>query len=129
MNAQERQRREIVMRRMLVPFMALIFVCAFLADTNMLRADRQQSVVYDSGYAIVDMQKQSLVLAESPEHLKGLDANLFLRLVLPILLLGLHAGFNLPTRLVLPVRRPAPALRQFDAWGLLPFPLAPPRLA
>lgn len=129
MNAQERQRREIVMRGMLVPFMALIFLCASLADTNMLRADNQQSVLYDSGYALVDMQKQSPAFSESSQDLKDLDSRLSLKPVLPLLLFWLHAGFDLPTMLVLPVRRYAPALRQFDAWGLLPFSLAPPRLA
>ena len=129
MTALERQRCEMFMKGLFVPFMTLAIVCSLLADTNMLRADRQLSVVYDSGYALADMQKQSPALLELSEQLGEGESERVSRFLLPLLLLLIHAGFLLPTAVWIPVRRYLPTLRKSDAWGLVPFSLAPPALA
>ena len=67
MTLLERQRRESFMKGMFIPFMLLALVCSLFGDTNILHADVQKVVVYDSGSALTDMQKQSPVILESFE--------------------------------------------------------------
>ena len=57
MTLLERQRRESFMKGMFIPFMLLALVCSLFGDTNILHADVQKVVVYDSGSALTDMQK------------------------------------------------------------------------
>lgn len=64
MTLLERQRRESFMKGMFIPFMLLALVCSLFGDTNILHADVQKVVVYDSGSALTDMQKQSPVILE-----------------------------------------------------------------
>ena len=68
MTLLERQRRESFMKGMFIPFMLLALVCSLFGDTNILHADVQKVVVYDSGSALTDMQKQSPVILESFEE-------------------------------------------------------------
>ena len=68
MTLLERQRRESFMKGMFIPFMLLSFVCSLFGDTNILHADVQKVVVYNSGIAFTDMQKQSPVIVESFEE-------------------------------------------------------------
>ena len=58
MTLLERQRRESFMKGMFIPFMLLALVCSLFGDTNILHADVQKVVVYDSGSALTDMQKR-----------------------------------------------------------------------
>ena len=68
MTLLERQRRESFMKGMFIPFMLLALVCSLFGDTNILHADVQKVVVYNSGIAFTDMQKQSPVIVESFEE-------------------------------------------------------------
>ena len=54
MTLLERQRRESFMKGMFIPFMLLTLVCSLFGDTNILHADVQKVVVYDSGSALTE---------------------------------------------------------------------------
>lgn len=131
MTLLERQRRESFMKGMFIPFMLLALVCSLFGDTNILHADVQKVVVYDSGSALTDMQKQSPVILESFEECMGdvcfegpSEAS---RPVDGPLLLQLGLAVSSVVRLF--VRHYVPTLRKSDSWGLLPFSLAPPCFA
>ena len=125
MTLLERQRRESFMKGMFIPFMLLALVCSLFGDTNILHADVQKVVVYDSGSALTDMQKQSPVILESFEECMETVASKAPLRALFMLQLGL--AVSSVVRLF--VRHYVPTLRKSDSWGLLPFSLAPPCFA
>lgn len=131
MTLLERQRRETFMRGMFLPFMMLTLVCSLLVDTNMLHADIQKVVVYDSGSVLTDMQKQSPVIIESfEEFMETIASKTHLKHLVPLMVLFmLQLGFAVSYVVRLFVRHYVPTLRKSDSWGLLPFSLAPPRFA
>ena len=116
MTLLERQRRESFMKGMFIPFMLLALVCSLFGDTNILHADVQKVVVYDSGSALTDMQT---VASKAP-----------LRHLVPLMVLFmLQLGLAVSSVVRLFVRHYVPTLRKSDSWGLLPFSLAPPCFA
>lgn len=119
------------MKGMFIPFMMLALVCSLLVDTNMLHADVQKVVVYDSGSALNDMQKQSPVIMESlEEFMETIASKTHLKPLVPLMaLFMLQLGFAVSYVVRLFVRHYVPTLRKSDSWGLLPFSLAPPRFA
>lgn len=131
MTLLERQHRESFVKGMFVPFMLLALVCSLFGDTDILHADVQKIVVYDSGNTLTDIQKQSPVILESFEEYMKTST---LKTPLKHLVL-LMARFMLQLRLAVPsvvrlfVRHYVPTLRKSDSWGLLPFSLAPPCFA
>lgn len=131
MTLLERQRRATFMKGMFIPFMMLALVCSLLVDTNMLHADVQKVVVYDSGSALNDMQKQSPVIMESlEEFMETIASKTHLKPLVPLMaLFMLQLGFAVSYVVRLFVRHYVPTLRKSDSWGLLPFSLAPPRFA
>ena len=131
MTLLERQRRETFMRGMFLPFMMLTLVFSLLVDTNMLHADVQKVVVYDSGSVLTDMQKQSPVIIESfEEFMETIASKTHLKHLAPLMVLFmLQLGFAVSYVVRLFVRHYVPTLRKSDSWGLLPFSLAPPRFA
>ena len=94
MTLLERQRRESFMKGMFIPFMLLALVCSLFGDTNILHADVQKVVVYDSGSALTDMQKQSPVILESFEECMETSASKApLKHLVPLMaLFMLHLG-------------------------------------
>ena len=137
MTLLERQRRESFMKGMFIPFMLLALVCSLFGDTNMfgdtniLHADVQKVVVYDSGSALTDMQKQSPVILESFEEcMETVASKAPLRHLVPLMVLFmLQLGLAVSSVVRLFVRHYVPTLRKSDSWGLLPFSLAPPCFA
>lgn len=131
MTLLERQRRETFMRGMFIPFMMLTLVCSLFVDTNMLHADVQKVVVYDSGSVLTDMQRQSPVIIESfEEFMETIASKTHLKHLVPLMVLFmLQLGFAVSYVVRLFVRHYVPTLRKSDSWGLLPFSLAPPRFA
>lgn len=131
MTLLERQRRETFMRGMFLPFMMLTLVCSLFVDTNMLHADVQKVVVYDSGSVLTDMQRQSPVIIESlEEFMETIASKTHLKQLVPLMVLFmLQLGFAVSYVVRLFVRHYVPTLRKSDSWGLLPFSLAPPRFA
>ena len=88
MTLLERQRRESFMKGMFIPFMLLALVCSLFGDTNILHADVQKVVVYDSGSALTDMQKQSPVILESFEEcMETVASKAPLRHLVPLMVL------------------------------------------
>ena len=131
MTLLERQRRESFMKGMFIPFMLLALVCSLFGDTNILHADVQKVVVYDSGSALTDMQKQSPVILESFEEcMETVASKAPLRHLVPLMVLFmLQLGLAVSSVVRLFVRHYVPTLRKSDSWGLLPFSLAPPCFA
>ena len=117
MTLLERQRRESFMKGMFIPFMLLALV--------------QKVVVYDSGSALTDMQKQSPVILESFEECMETSASKApLKHLVPLMaLFMLQLGLAVSSVVRLFVRHYVPTLRKSDSWGLLPFSLAPPCFA
>ena len=117
-------------RRMTL-FMLLALVCSLFGDTNILHADVQKVVVYDSGSALTDMQKQSPVILESFEECMETSASKApLKHLVPLMaLFMLQLGLAVSSVVRLFVRHYVPTLRKSDSWGLLPFSLAPPCFA
>ena len=127
MTLLERQRRESFMKGMFIPFMLLALVCSLFGDTNILHADVQKVVVYDSGSALTDMQKQSPVILECMETSASKAP---LKHLVPLMaLFMLQLGLAVSSVVRLFVRHYVPTLRKSDSWGLLPFSLAPPCFA
>ncbi len=131
MTLLERQRRETFIKGMFIPFMMLTLVCSLFVDTNMLHADVQTVVMYDSGSVLSDMQKQSPVILESfEEFMETIASKTHLKHLVPLMaLVMLQLGLAVFYVLRLFVRHYVPTLRKSDSWGLLPFSLAPPRFA
>lgn len=119
------------MKGMFIPFMLLTLVCSLFGDTNILHADVQKVVVYDSGSALTDMQKQSPVILESFEEcMETVASKAPLRHLVPLMVLFmLQLGLAVSSVVRLFVRHYVPTLRKSDSWGLLPFSLAPPCFA
>ena len=85
----------------------------------------QKVVVYDSGSALTDMQKQSPVILESFEECMETSASKApLKHLVPLMAL-----FMLQLGLAVSSVVRLPTLRKSDSWGLLPFSLAPPCFA
>ena len=110
------------MKGMFIPFMLLSFVCSLFGDTNILHADVQKVVVYNSGIAFTDMQKQSPVIVESfEESTETIASKAPLKYLVPLMaIFMLQLGLAVSSVVRLFVRHYVPTLRILGPASLLP---------
>ena len=108
--------------------MLLALVCSLFGDTNILHADVQKVVVYDSGSALTDMQKQSPVILESFEECMETSASKApLKHLVPLMaLFMLQLGLAVSSVVRLFVRHYVPRSESPTLGACFPFLSLPP---
>lgn len=122
---QQRKRTATACRRIPILLLAVVFAFSLLGGT-IGRVPAPSAAFYDAAGVLCELQRAAPALTE--ESGESSSAELFLEAFLPALCFMAHFGLPVAS----PAARPARALaapRSAAFWGLIPFSLAPPRLA